>query len=89
MEEIRKHGMILSGREKLSADGVEDVESFEEDKIVAFTTEGQMTIKGANLKINKLSVEDKKMEIEGIIDVIEYQDAHHGEGGGFWGKIFR
>ncbi len=86
--EQSRHTIILKGRENLCAAGVEDVESFDDDKIVAYTTDGQMTIKGAQLKINKLSVDEGQLEIEGIIDSIEYQDTHQ-SGGGIWGKIFK
>lgn len=87
--DIRKHEIVLRGREILSASGIEDVESFDDDKIVAYTVEGQMTIKGAQLRINKLSVDDGELEIQGIIDSLEYQDVHHGDGSGFWSKIFK
>ena len=83
------HLIKLNARETLFADGVEDVESFAEDKIIAYTTEGQMTVKGAELKINRLSVEDGQLEIQGIIDSIEYQDTHQGSGQSLWSKIFR
>ena len=89
MEEKSKHGLAMKGREFLSASGIEDVESFDDDKIVTYTTEGQMTVKGAQLRITRLSVDDGELEIEGIIDAIEYQDTHRSDGGGFWGKIFK
>lgn len=89
MEEKSKHSLAMKGREFLSASGIEDVESFDDDKIVTYTTEGQMTVKGAELRITRLSVDDGELEIEGIIDAIEYQDTHRSEGGGFWGKIFK
>ena len=85
----RIHSLKMSSRERLFADGVEDVESFSEEKIIACTIDGQMTIKGAELKINRLSVEDGELEIQGIIDSIEYQDPHQGSGQGFWSKIFK
>lgn len=83
------HSLKMSSRERLFADGVEDVESFSEDKIIAYTNDGQMTVKGAELKINRLSVEDGELEIQGIIDSIEYQDTHQGSGQGIWSRIFR
>ncbi len=88
MEE-KKHSMIMKGREHLSATGIEDVDSFDDDRIVAYTCEGQMTVKGAELKINRLSVEDGELEIQGIIDNIEYQDSHKSSGGGIFSKIFK
>ena len=85
----QNHLIKLEGREPLFAEGVDDVESFSEDKIIAYTTEGQMTVKGAQLKINRLSVDDGQLEIQGIIDSIEYHDTHQGSGQSLWSKIFR
>ncbi len=80
---------MMKGRELLSASGIEDVDSFDDNRVVAYTTEGQMTVKGAQLKINRLSVEGGELEIEGIIDSIEYHDSHKTSGGGLFSKIFK
>ena len=87
--DLKNHFINLKGRSAMSAGGILDVESFDDDKIVAYTTEGQMTVKGAELKINRLSVEDGELEIEGIIDSLEYSDTHQTSGAGIWSKIFK
>ncbi|MBO4940695.1 MAG: sporulation protein YabP [Clostridia bacterium] len=93
MEERRREDMIhnvtMEERRNMTVSGVEDVDSFDEDKIVAYTTEGVMTIKGAEMRINRLNVEKGEMEIEGEIDSIEYAEGHKSEKGSFFGKIFR
>ncbi len=92
MEEKRnesRHSLIMRGRDFLSATGIEDVDCFDDDKVVAYTAEGQMTVKGAELKINRLSIEGGELELEGIIDSIEYQDSHKSAGGGLFSKIFK
>ena len=87
--DIKKHFVNLKGRSAMNAGGILDVESFDDDKIIAYTTEGQITIKGAELKINRLSVEDGELEIEGIVDGVEYSDSHQTSGSGIWSKIFK
>ncbi len=93
MEERRREDMIhnitMEERRNMTVSGVEDVDSFDEDKIVAYTTEGVMTVKGAGMRINRLNVEKGEMEIEGEIDSIEYAEGHKSEKGSFFGKIFR
>ena len=93
MEERRREDMIhnvtMEERRNMTVSGVEDVDSFDEDKIVAYTTEGVMTIKGAEMRINRLNVEKGEMDIEGEIDSIEYAEGHKSEKGSFFGKIFR
>ncbi len=87
--EASRHSIVMKGRDLLSATGIEDVESFDDDKVVAYTTEGLLTIKGAELKINRLSVEAGELQIEGIIDSLEYQDSHKMSSGGIFSKIFK
>lgn len=93
MEERRREDMIhnvtMEERRNMTVSGVEDVDSFDEDKIVAYTTEGVMTVKGAGMRINRLNVEKGEMEIEGEIDSVEYAEGHKSEKGSFFGKIFR
>ncbi len=91
MEEKRniEHKITMLGREKLTVSGVEDVDSFDDDKIVAYTVEGVMTVKGADFRINRLNVEDGELEVEGDIDSIEYADGHKADKGGFFSKIFK
>lgn len=87
--EEHPHRLTMTGREKLTVTGVEDVESFEEDKIIAYTTEGIMTVRGAEFRIERLSVEDGELEIEGDIDCIEYAEGHKADKGGFFSRIFK
>lgn len=87
--EEREHKICMTGRARLTASGVEDVDSFDDDKIVAFTSEGVMTVKGSELRINRLTVDDGELEIEGEICEILYEDGHKNDGGGLWSKIFR
>ena len=83
------HRVSMEGRNRLVVSGVEDVESFDEDVIVAYTTEGAMTVKGGGFRINRLNVEDGELEIEGEIDSIQYDNRHKSDKGGFLSKIFK
>ena len=85
------HNLIMENRKKLSISGVEDVDSFDEDTIILYTEIGMLTIKGAQLHINKLSVETGEVVVEGEIDSVTYSDADSAKsrGIGFIGKLFR
>ena len=48
--------LILENRGKLSVSGVNDVLSFDDQIIIVETTLGLLTIKGEDLKINKLNI---------------------------------
>lgn len=84
----KEHTLTLCGRGKLCVTGVEDVGSFDDDCVTAYTTEGVLTVRGGNFKINRLCVESGELELEGDVDSIEYSNGTR-SGGGFFGKIFR
>lgn len=83
--------IILENREKLSITGVNDVLSFDDQIVILDTELGLLSIKGENLKINKLSVDTGEVIVEGDIINIGYSDKNivQKSNGGFWGKIFK
>ena len=93
MDENKKdtaiHRVVMEGRQSLRVSGVEDVESFDDDTVVIYTVDGTMTVKGMDFRINKLSVEDGELEMDGDGDSILYSDSRKEEHGGFFGRIFR
>lgn len=86
-----KHTIVMNSREHISATGVIDVLSFDEEGIVADTEMGLLVIKGENLHVNKLNLDVGELNIDGAIDVLEYQDPNSfGKGkGSFLSKIFK
>ncbi len=89
-EIIREHKVCIDGRKKLLVTAVEDVESFDDEKIVILCDMGTMTVTGEDFKINKLNVEDGELIIEGEVDEVLYSDrAYDKKEGGFFGKLFR
>ena len=49
--------LVLENRNKLSISGVKDVLSFDDQVVIMETELGLLTIKGIDLKINKLSID--------------------------------
>ena len=69
----KKYGnLILENRQKLTVSGINDVESFDGDKIVLLTNDGTLTITGQNMKVKKLSSESGEATVEGEIDGLSY-----------------
>lgn len=90
MEENRIHKVVVEERKKLTVSSVEDVESFDDEKVVILCDMGKMTVSGADFKISKLNVDDGQLIIEGEIDEVQYSERAGAEKeGGFWGKLFR
>ena len=82
------HNVILEDRKNLSVTGVNDVDSFDETTIVAYTDMGEMTIKGNSLHVTKLSVETGELQIEGDVIAVMYTNDSRKQGG-FFSKVFR
>ena len=68
------HNIILENRNKLSISGVNDVDSFDDKQISAFTEMGFLTIKGSNLHINKFNTQNGELNLSGKIDSLVYSN---------------
>lgn len=83
------HNIILEGRKKLSVSGVTDVDHFDENTVLLYTSMGEMTVRGTDLHVNALSVESGEMDIEGDISGILYGDPDRRSPLSFFGRLFR
>ena len=82
--------LVLENRNKLSVSGVKDVLSFDDELVVMETDLGLLTIKGDNLKINKLSIDTGDVVVEGEISNLGYNNhSKKNEEGGILSKIFK
>ena len=81
--------LILENREKLNVSGVNDVLSFDDEVVIMETELGLLTIKGENLKINKLNIDTSEVIVEGKISNLAYSDHQTKSEGGIFGKIFK
>lgn len=66
--------LILENREKLSISGVLDVLSFDDQVVMVETELGLLTVKGENLKINKLSLDTSEVIVEGDVSYLAYSE---------------
>ena len=76
-------------REKLNVTGVNDVLSFDDQVVIIETELGLLTVKGENLKINKLNIDTSEVIVEGRIDNLSYSQNQAKSEGGIWGKLFK
>lgn len=82
------HNLVLEDRRMLTVSGVSDVDSFDEETVVVFTDLGELTVRGSNLHINRLSVDVGELTVEGNIAALIYSDEAP-RSGGFFSKVFR
>ncbi len=93
MEEKRQHSdisqnIVLEGRKKLTASAVKEVDSFDEQNVVAFTSLGELTVSGSGLHIGSFSTDTGELIVEGEINSISFSDDIQ-PSGGFFSRIFR
>lgn len=82
------HSLIVENRRSLTATGVSNVDSFDEQTIVAYTDLGQLIIRGSKLQINKLNVETGELTLNGDINSMSYSETQQMRGG-FLSKLFK
>lgn len=82
--------LILENRGKLSISGVNDVLSFDDQVVMVETELGLLTVKGENIRINKLSIDTSEVIIEGDISYLAYSDKEMEKNkGSLISKIFK
>jgi len=82
--------LILENREKLSISGVNDVLSFDDQIVILDTELGLLTVKGENIRINKLSLDTSEVIVDGEISSLKYsQNKQDKNSGTLLSKIFK
>ena len=83
--------VILENREKLTISGVLDVLCFDDQIVIVETELGLLTVKGENLRINKLSLDTTEVIVEGTIFNLSYSEKNLDKksGSNIFGKIFK
>ncbi|NLJ85670.1 MAG: sporulation protein YabP [Firmicutes bacterium] len=86
----KKHQIMLQNREKLSIDGVLNVESFDDLEIVLETDAGVLVVRGEGLHIRELNLDSGSLSVMGHVSTLEYTgEVGAKKGRGFLGKLFK
>lgn len=88
MSDHIKQNIVIEDRRLLKLSGVEQVDSFNDNTIVLSTVKGRLSIKGEELNVSKLNLDDGKVEIDGLINNLTYL-SKEGEPKNLIGKIFK
>ena len=68
----KKHQITLVERERLTIDGVTNVESFDDRELVLETEQGILIVRGEELHIQELNLESSNLLVRGFVKVLEY-----------------
>lgn len=85
-----EHRIVIEDRKLLVISGVKKVKSFEPKEIILDTVKGGLTIKGRELSVKNLDLQQSEVEIEGDFDLLTYATNRTGESSkGVWERIFK
>lgn len=86
----KRQEIKMLNRKLLEISGVLNVESFDSEEFLLETECGFLAIKGQNLHIKNLSLEQGLVAIEGMVHGLTYLDSSsHEKSKGFLGKLFK
>lgn len=80
------HCLSMESREKLSVSGVDDVSGFDENLIVLTTGQGDLTIRGQGLHIDRIDLDAGQLEVRGHIQELSYDEP--ARSGSLWSRLF-
>lgn len=86
-ERALPHTLTLTSRHGLAVSGVTDVSAFDENTIAMETNMGTLTVRGENLHVEKLTLDQGELTLTGEIQALEYDDM--AAQGGFLSRLFR
>ncbi len=76
------HKLSMTNRRSGSITGVSDVISFDIAEVRLATERGMPQIKGADIHVNRLSLEKGEIDLEGRIDSVQYSEVSDFKKGG-------
>ncbi|MBQ8857240.1 MAG: sporulation protein YabP [Lachnospiraceae bacterium] len=87
----KAHKLMLSNRRTGTITGVSDVISFDISEVLLETEQGMLMIKGADLHVNRLTLEKGEIDIEGRIDSLAYSEVttYQKQGESLIGRLFK
>ena len=71
-EILRSAVLELKDRQMMRLSGVQNVDVFDEEKIVLQTELGKLEIRGQHLNVTSLDVENGNLQVDGMIDSFVY-----------------
>lgn len=73
MEENKSNSLVkIDSRKKCELEGVKKLDSFDDKEFLLVTVDGYLHIKGRNMSLGNMNLEEGKLTIHGDIDSLSY-----------------
>ncbi len=89
VDAVMPHLLTLDDCHHLTATGVSDVDSFDEQTVKACTSCGTLTVRGDNLHISRLNLESGELSLDGTVRSMTYENLPTRADGGLLRRLFR
>ena len=83
----KRHTLQIENRNKITLSGITDVGSFNEETVQLESDLGGLEIRGENLQVTKLSLEEGDVSVEGKISSVAYTEPAV-KSTGFFARVF-
>lgn len=80
------HSLSLNEREKMSISGVLDVSGFDDSIVILSTSQGELTVRGEGLHIERIDLDAGRLEVQGRVQELRYDESVPGRS--FWTRLF-
>ena len=81
-----QHSLSLEGRNKMSITGVQDVSGFDENTVILTTSQGELSIYGEGLHIDRIDLETGHVLVSGKVGELKYDEAAPSRS--LWSRLF-
>ena len=87
----KTHKITMTNRRMCLLTGIKDVLSFDVHEVLLETEQGMLTLKGDDLHVSRLSLDQGEVDVDGRIDSLVYSEAsNYGQKGeSFLARLFR
>nr|WP_106782171.1 sporulation protein YabP [Lysinibacillus timonensis] len=82
------HLVTVRNRKRMDMTSVKEIERFDQEEFYVKTAEGNLLIRGEELKIVHLDVDKGLLTLEGNVRQLQYDDEENGLSKGFLHKLF-
>ena len=83
--QVTGQNIVLKDRKRLEISGIKKIESLNNEEFLI----GMLFVKGKELEMQQLDVDNGNLWISGTINLIQYIEATKKEKTGFFGKVFK
>ncbi|MBU5266108.1 sporulation protein YabP [Virgibacillus proomii] len=83
------HNVKINNRKNLEISGVKEVDSFDNEEFLLETVMGYLIVRGQNLQLKNLDVNEGSVVIKGKIYELSYIDEQQEKAKGFFSKLFK